>query len=399
MTPLGRHLLGQPLRVGFFHPWMRLGGSEAVTLWAMEALKERCELTLVTPADFSLRELNTAFGTRLLPWEMRIEQVPPLPGGHSPALLPRLRLNHFESHARRLAPHFDFCVSGYHPLDFGVPAIHLVGDFGWDQPLCDRLQGPLHAHHESALYRGYGWLADHFFHWRTRDVFGGGDLFAAHSRWVAGRLREHFACRHVTLLPPPVPMPDELPEVERSPAALVWIGHFTREKRFEAAVEILRQVRRRHPGADLTVVGAGGEGDYAEGLRKLAAAEPGLKLAGSLKGPERWETLARCSIVLHTNPAEAFGLAVCEAAACGCVPVVPAESGLAEVTGEPDLAYTSAEEAAAMISSLIGDPARLAGLSALARERALLYRPEAFMARWRQLVNDFADGRFPSLAA
>jgi glycosyltransferase involved in cell wall biosynthesis len=93
------------------------------------------------------------------------------------------------------------------------------------------------------------------------------------------------------------------------------------------------------------------------------------------------ELMSQASIYLHPPFAEHFGIAIAEAAAAGLVPVVYRDGGgWTDIVSRIDqgLGYTSVEEAAHIIRSLLDDRVRLKELSAKVREVAKSFSYETF---------------------
>ena len=103
------------------------------------------------------------------------------------------------------------------------------------------------------------------------------------------------------------------------------------------------------------------------------------------------ELMSQASVYLHPPFAEHFGIAIAEAAAAGLVPVVYRDGGgWADIVSKIDrgLGYTSIEEAAYIIRSLLNNPGRLKELSARARELAKGFSYELFKERIVEVMKD-----------
>ncbi|ESQ20259.1 MAG: Glycosyltransferase, partial [uncultured Acidilobus sp. MG] len=101
------------------------------------------------------------------------------------------------------------------------------------------------------------------------------------------------------------------------------------------------------------------------------------------------ELMSQASVYLHPPFAEHFGIAIAEAAAAGLVPVVYRDGGgWTDIASRIDqgLGYTSVEEAARIVRSLLNDAERLRALSAKAREVAKGFSYEAFRARVDEVI-------------
>jgi glycosyltransferase involved in cell wall biosynthesis len=93
--------------------------------------------------------------------------------------------------------------------------------------------------------------------------------------------------------------------------------------------------------------------------------------------------LFTAKIFLHTQPMEAFGMAIVEAMAAGCVPVVPRDGGpwfdiLDQKQGKYGFSYKDIREAAEIIERLVEDEGLWEEVSARARERALVFDGSVF---------------------
>jgi D-inositol-3-phosphate glycosyltransferase len=186
--------------------------------------------------------------------------------------------------------------------------------------------------------------------------------------------------------------------IEPDRPVLLFVGRIQPLKALDVAVGALAQVRRRHPGAVLVVVGgasgAKGPGEVAR-VTELAA---GLGVTDAIRFVEpqphhmlsTWYRAA--DVVVVPSRSESFGLVALEAAACG-IPVVAANVGglrtLVDdgrtgilVDGRDPASYADA------ISRLLDEPARAAAMSAAAAEMAAGYRWSTTAARLRRLYAD-----------
>ena len=89
---------------------------------------------------------------------------------------------------------------------------------------------------------------------------------------------------------------------------------------------------------------------YLEEVRR--AAGPGARFHVNAGPGGVLRALAGARAYLHASK-ETFGIAVAEAVAAGCVPVVPDNSAHAETVPFPELRYASEEEAAAKVSAAL----------------------------------------------
>ena len=129
------------------------------------------------------------------------------------------------------------------------------------------------------------------------------------------------------------------------------------------------------PEADFYLVGSTGPSSKLV-LNLLEERAKGLKnfnIETDVPRRRILELMSQASIYLHPPHAEHFGIAIAEAAAAGLVPVVYRDGGgWADIASRVDqgLGYTSVDEAAHIVRSLLNEPGRLKELSARAREVA-----------------------------
>ncbi len=91
-------------RVAIVHPRMAFGGSESVALWAVEALKGRADVSLITGGEVDLARLNEYYGTDIRPGEISILRAPMPPGLGNTAKFAGLRWRFVDRYCKRIAP-------------------------------------------------------------------------------------------------------------------------------------------------------------------------------------------------------------------------------------------------------------------------------------------------------
>lgn len=152
--------------------------------------------------------------------------------------------------------------------------------------------------------------------------------------------------------------------------------------RFRSAkgLEIIPKIAKLAKKADFIIIGTLDQG-AEQPLRQLTKRieEAGLRNRIRIFTNKTLDftltELLTSKIFLHTQPMEAFGMAIVEAMAAGCVPVVPRNGGpwfdtLGQEQGKYGYSYDSAEEAAKIIDMLIGDDCLRLEVSKRAAKRA-----------------------------
>lgn len=384
------------LRIAIGHDALGIGGSEALVLWGLTALRGMGELTLLTAAPVELDRLNRHYGTDLRPGDFRVSMAPRWRNrllGHGGAL----RRGLFQRHVLEVARHFDLCISGYNFTDFGKPALQFVGDFLFDDALRGEFDpsppGARSLVYDRPLIRR-SYLA--FTRWvgGRSGYAGADDWIIANSRWTAEvlRARRGIACRGV-LYPPVVCPPAAVPWEQRDDT-FVCLGRVSHEKRIERVIEIVRRVRARGHDVNLVVVGPVGHDAYGQLIARLARESGGwCRAVGGKSGHDKFNLLSRCRWALHGRRGEAFGIAVAEQVLSGCLPFVPDDAGPAEIVGDPALCYHDETDAVEKIDAVLRDRHRQARLRAHLAMQADRFGTRVFVPAFRRLVEDFARGR------
>lgn len=158
---------------------------------------------------------------------------------------------------------------------------------------------------------------------------------SAHLIAVGPFVRDHALARHrerVTVVPPGVDPEMFWPEAPSNRPEILFVGPLDRSYRWKG-VDVLLQafqlVRARIPGLRLRLVG---EGDRVEEFRHLAQMDDAVMVEGRVDDAGLVQAYHRSSVVVlpSTSDAEAFGMVLAEANACGR-PVVASRVG-----GVPD---------------------------------------------------------------
>ncbi len=151
----------------------------------------------------------------------------------------------------------------------------------------------------------------------------------------------------------------------------VTTGRFSPEKRHEAAVRVMRGA-----GGRWDAVGNAREQFHLDCLERLRGmAGPGMHFHVNAAEEELDALLGGARAYLHARP-ESFGIAVVEAIAAGCVPVVPDNSAHPETVPFAELRYRTEAEAVEIMKGALGG--RFDGLPPALRDHAQRFSEEAF---------------------
>lgn len=173
---------------------------------------------------------------------------------------------------------------------------------------------------------------------------------------------------------------------------VVAIGRLMPQKGFEAAIDVLLDVKRRHPELEAVIVGDGPERAALDAKVRTAAAGGWLRLAGYVSDDEVVELYQRAWVLLSASRREGWGMTVTEAGACGTPAVATDITGHREavVDGVTGLLAVDNAGLAAALDRLLADEAERAQMGAAAAEHAAQYRWDATARRVFDVLADEA---------
>ncbi|MFP3287616.1 MAG: glycosyltransferase [Acidilobus sp.] len=225
--------------------------------------------------------------------------------------------------------------------------------------------------------------------WMAKALADRSKPVMTNSAWTAEHVKRAYGSQRVYVVHPPVNV-EELSTLGGDRGRIVLtVSRIDWSKRVWEIPDIARLV----PEADFYLVGSTGPSsklvlnlleERAEGLRNF-------NIETDVPRKRILELMSQASIYLHPPFAEHFGIAIAEAAAAGLVPVVYRDGGgWTDIASRIDqrLGYTSVEEAAHIIRSLLDDSVRLKELSAKAREVAKGFSYETFREKLDEVLKE-----------
>lgn len=193
-------------------------------------------------------------------------------------------------------------------------------------------------------------------------------------------------------VPPAVAGPDDL---DRDPNLVVMMARLDQQKQVDHAIAAFAHVAKAVPSARLEIYGRGVlEGQLRRLIQRLGLADQ-VRLAGFTSDP--MGVYRRAGVSLLTSKYEGFGLVLVESLQQGC-PVVSYDLayGPADIVqdGVNGLLVPPGDihRLARALAGLLRDPARLAGMSAVAPASVEKFSEDAFVARWARLFRELASG-------
>ena len=342
-------------KIAIVHPRLGWGGSEAVALWALAALKDEYDVSLITTGNVDIHGINEFYGTELDSSEFSIVQVPLPLGIGKTTKFAALRGRFVQRYCQRIASSFDLMVSGYNPCVFGVKGIQLVADLE-DLPAILALRNwKRWWYGNTPLRKAYLKLCDLIS--SANPAAWKDNISLANSNWTAELMRREYGAEAGVLYPP---VPGDFPSIpyEKRRSGFVCIGRIIPEKRIETIVEILKGVRGRGYDVHLHIIGSAEHNSpHARRLLKECLEPNGdwVYFEGSIDEARKKELIANHRFGISGRIDEPFGIAVAEMVEGGCIVFVPNSGGQVEIVDHSGLVYENVPEAIEKIESVLGN--------------------------------------------
>ena len=228
--------------------------------------------------------------------------------------------------------------------------------------------------YQSGFWKAYGRILRRF----IADRVPPHSLFVANSELVRAGLREDQGLDSMVVYPPS--WHGELQPCRPERRRVVTVGAFRSDKRQLEQIEIARRL----PDWSFTLLGAIGSRRYTRAVERAAS---GLSNVTVETNPTRGridEELGRASHFLHTHRTEGFGIAVVEAAAAGCVPIVPDSGGVREIVEPAELRFDTIAGCVDALRETSGElGCRLLGT---VQERLPRFSDDAFRAALKEVL-------------
>lgn len=279
-----------------------------------------------------------------------------------------------------------------------VPSIvHTHGEAGvfWGLPAA-RLAGTPAV---SLVYQNYDEtgakmaVARRLLRWPTRVVAGSNDV----ARFMRDRLgvpAARLETIYCGIAPESFARIHPAATREHQPT-IVSVGRLVTRKGHRTLIDALPEIRRRHPQAEVVIIGDGPcRGDLEARARQIGLAHA-VRLPGTVYPTH--EALAGASVFVFPSLAEPQGLALLEAFAAG-VPVVASRTGGISEMLEHDVDGLLVPPGdpgalAAAVCRLLDEPAAARGMASHARGRLAPFHVATIADAYLRLYRDVASGR------
>ena len=385
----------QRAKIAIVHPLLGWGGSEAVALWALTALKDDYDVSLITSGIVDIQRINEFYGTSLDLDGFSIIQVPLPMGIRKTTKFAALRGRFVQRYCQRVSSRFDLMISAYNPVAFGVKGIQLVADL-------EELPAILPLHNwkqwwygNPPLRRAYLQVCDWISPAGTQAWKNNVSL--ANSNWTAELMRRDYGVQAEVLYPPASSAVSATRYEERK-NGFVCIGRIIPEKRIDTIVEILKGVRGRGHDVHLHIVGSpDGNSPYVRRLRKdcLERNSDWVSFEGSIDEGSKNKLIMNHCFGISGRKDEPFGIGVAEMVEAGCIVFVPDNGGQVEIVNHPDLVYEDLPDAVERIDQVLRNPEAQDMLREHLAKGSQRFSVESFQKNIRDVVSGFFCGALP----
>jgi glycosyltransferase involved in cell wall biosynthesis len=168
---------------------------------------------------------------------------------------------------------------------------------------------------------GYGALADRRGRWKVRAALQGASAVFPTSDVLADEVRRLGRTRDVRVIYLGVDC-DRFTPGPRRDRLVVTVGTVSSTTWRLKGLDVFARCSRLVSDARFVIVGPTPDEDVVRELRAMGG--PNLELVGRVSADEMADWLGRASVYAQLSARESFGLALAEAMASGCVPVVTA---------------------------------------------------------------------------
>jgi len=365
------------------------GGTEAVTAWTIEALKNDWDITLITFSDMDAVTLNRYYGTELSQDDFAITRPRRLPILFSTNRFLMLKDHLMMRYCKSVRHKFDlFIGAGGSPMDFGsrgMQFIHLGPDSTVVKVLRQdqRLSGS-YLFAKRSIYR----LCKVVSGWSNAALER--NLSMPNSEHTAAVAMQAYGIKEYKVMYPPVGQPPTATPWTERENGFLCIARIVPPKRIHEVIEIVRRVRENGFELSLQLIGRSDDDDYFGRIIDLQRQHSSwLSLDGGLTREALLSLMDRYKYGINGALDEHFGIAVAELVKAGSIVFVPNGGGQTEIVGMPELIYDDVDDAVAKITAVLsGNRAQQAALEKLSQQ-SKIFSTETFCQHMQQTVREF----------
>jgi glycosyltransferase involved in cell wall biosynthesis len=381
-------------RILIAHPFLSaIGGGSTVAAWAVEALRDVYDISFATLRPPDCAAINRSFGTSLRDTDFTVHLPPPsydlllrtipIPG----ALLEQCLTMRWAQNVDR-REHFDILLGTQNEIDFGRRGIQYV-HHPWvflPRPYFEMRW----YHHIPGMLPGYRAMCMRIA--RASNAGLRQNLSLVNSSFIADRMRQAHGVESAILYPP---VPGGFPEVawETRRQGFVALGRIHEHKRWDMAIAIIEEVRRRGHDVTFTLIGSRNSKRCYAQMVELSSTRPWFHMLNDLSREELVAEVAHHRYGIHTMEDEHFGIGPAEMQRAGCMVFVHNSGGTPEIVGgDSRLLFDNVQEGADKIERVFTDPVCEEDLRRHVAAQRGRFSAETFCASLREIVAGFHAG-------
>lgn len=171
------------------------------------------------------------------------------------------------------------------------------------------------------------------------------------SKYTADCVKKYFN-KSVDYIYPPVNITKFKNSNEIRKKQVITVGVFRTAKKQLEQVDIARYF----PDIKFYICGSKSDTDYFKKLKEEASKTKNVSICPSINQNLLVKLLQESLFFLHSMRGEHFGIAIAEAIAAGCIPVVHNSGGPREIVSVEELRWTTKEEAIKILDKLLKNP-------------------------------------------
>lgn len=381
------------IKIAVIHSWLKAGGgSEAVALWAIEALKAEYDVTLITMVEPNFEVLNKCYGTQINTDQIRVKVIP-IPN-YFKKKFDALKNYRLVRYCQKKCDEYDLLISSYNVLGLNGKAIQIIGDFSFDDRLRRRLDyGPNGMkkifYFKSPIRWAYLKLGEllsgnSIKRWRK-------NITIANSEWSRNIFFSTYKLKSLTIYPP-VQGPLYEKRWEDREDGFVCLGRMTPEKGIDHIIDILSKVRAKGWDIHLHILGAIDNSQYGKKLSNLwEKNREWIFLNGPVFGEEKMDVISDHKYGISGRKNEPFGIAVAEMVKSGNLVWVPNGGGQMEIVENESLIYSSTEDAIHKIDEVLHNSELRNKLRNHLRGQASRFSIEKYQYEIKNLIKNYLD--------
>ena len=282
----------------------RVGGAEMVCLWALEALKDDYEVTLIVPFAGTFMErvdlLNAQYGTTFKAGDFTLRTFPR--STFFQKILTKLwafRTYYFMNRVRSVVEEYDLMFSTFNEMDFGKRGIQYI-----HYPMIASIPSKGLSGKIKLFYRK---LMPVLFGYNKNRMLENISLTC--SEWTSNDIRAIYpTLLDVVVVYPPV-LKLAVPNAEKKSHSFAFVGRISPEKRIEEVIAICEGLRAVGHMIELTIIGPTYRKEYARYIKSLIIGKEWIHMHGQADRKRLGELLSTCSYAINCTRDEQFGIA------------------------------------------------------------------------------------------